>query len=345
MKLSALIKVCSLFFAATTGLFATSVQANNYKPEYKLSIVVSAKSPWEQGAQTWSDLIRERTEGRINIKIHKGASLVQGEQTREFTAIRQGVIDMAVGSTINWSSQVRQLNIFSLPFLMPDDAALDALVQGEVGKQLFALIDKAGVVPLAWGENGFRQISNARQAIQSPEDMQGLKLRVVGSPLYMDIFTALGASPMPMSWAQTQPALASGEVDGQENPLSIYLGSKLYDVGQKYLTLWNYVNDPLVFAVNKNVWNSWTEQDREIVRQGAQEAARQEVALARKGMTPDDDSLLKEIAAHGVEITRLTSEQHQAFVKATRPVFDKWKERIGTELVEQALQDIENRQQ
>lgn len=345
MKFSALIKAFSLFFAAMACLSATGAQANNYKPEYKLSIVVNAKSPWEQGAQIWSDLIRERTEGRINIKIYPGASLVQGEQTREFTAIRQGVIDMAVGSTINWSPQIRQLNIFSMPFLMPDDAALDALVQGEVGKQLFALIDKAGVVPLAWGENGFRQISNARQAIQSPEDMKGLKLRVVGSPLHMDTLTALGASPVPMSWAEAQPALANGAVDGQENPLSIYLGSKLYNAGQKYLTLWNYMNDPLVFVVNKNIWNSWTEQDREIVRQAALDAATQEIAIARKGVTPEDDSLLKEIAGHGVEITSLTPEQHNAFVKATLPVFDKWKERIGVELLDQALKDIENRKQ
>ncbi|GAA4415834.1 exported protein [Advenella faeciporci] len=343
MKFSALVKAFSLFFAAMACLSVTSAQANNYKSEYKLSIVVNATSPWEQGAQIWSDLVRERTEGRINIKIYRGASLVQGEQTREFTAIRQGVIDMAVGSTINWSPQIRQLNIFSMPFLLPDDAALDALVQGEVGKQLFALIDKAGVVPLAWGENGFRQISNARQAIQLPEDMKGLKLRVVGAPLYMDILTALGASPVPMSWAEAQPALANGTVEGQENPLSIYLGSRLYDAGQKYLTLWNYMNDPLVFVVNKNIWNSWTEQDREIVRQAALDAATQEIAIARKGVAPEDDSVLKEIASHGVEIIRLTPEQHNAFVKATRPVFDKWKERIGPELVEQALQDIENR--
>ena len=96
--------------------------AQNYKPEYKLSIVVGTTFPWGQGAEIWSNLVRERTQGRINIKVYPGTSLVQGDQTREFTAIRQGVIDMAVGSTINWSPQVKQLNLFSLPFLMPDYA-------------------------------------------------------------------------------------------------------------------------------------------------------------------------------------------------------------------------------
>ncbi|WP_343720194.1 TRAP transporter substrate-binding protein DctP, partial [Achromobacter dolens] len=140
----------TLCAAAVVGLPAAA-QAQNYKPEYKLSIVVGTTFPWGQGAEIWSNLVRERTQGRINIKVYPGTSLVQGDQTREFTAIRQGVIDMAVGSTINWSPQIKQLNLFSLPFLMPDYAAIDALVQGDVGKEMFKLIEKAGVVPLAWG--------------------------------------------------------------------------------------------------------------------------------------------------------------------------------------------------
>ena len=112
----------ALCAAAVVG--APAALAQNYKAEYKLSIVVGTTFPWGQGAEIWSNLVRERTQGRINIKVYPGTSLVQGDQTREFTAIRQGVIDMAVGSTINWSPQVKQLNLFSLPFLMPDYACL-----------------------------------------------------------------------------------------------------------------------------------------------------------------------------------------------------------------------------
>src|SRR5690606_2760541 len=146
---------------------------------------------WGQGAEIWSNLVRERTDGRINFKLYPGTSLVQGDQTREFTAIRQGLIDVAVGSTINWSPQIRQLNLFSLPFLTPDFAAVDALIHGEVGKQLMTVVEKAGVVPLAWGENGFRQLSNSTRDIKTPDDIKGLKLRVVGSPLFMDTYNAL----------------------------------------------------------------------------------------------------------------------------------------------------------
>ena len=129
---------------------------------------------------------------------------------------------MAVGSTINWSPQVRQLNLFSMPFLMPDFAAIDALTSGEVGTQLFKDIERAGAVPLAWGENGYREISNSKHAIKTPADLKGLKIRVVGSPLFLDTFTALGANPTQMSWADAQPAFASGAVDGQENPIAVY---------------------------------------------------------------------------------------------------------------------------
>lgn len=319
---------------------AGPAHAQNYKSEYKLSIVVGTQFPWGQGAEIWSRLVKERTEGRINIKVYPGTSLVQGDQTREFTAIRQGVIDMAVGSPINWSPQVRALNIFALPFMMPDHAAIDALTQGEVGKQLFGLVDKAGVVPLAWGENGFRQLTNSRHKVSTPADMKGLKLRVVGSPLFIDIFTALGANPTQMSWADAQPALASGAVDGQENPLALIMAAKLHTVGQKHMTLWNYVADPLLFVVNRDVWQSWTEKDREIVRQAAQDAAREQIQIARKGVTPQDPALLQEMRGLGVEITELTPEQHAQFVAATKPVYDKWKKQVGEALVNQAEKDI-----
>src|SRR5215207_6978081 len=154
-----------------------------------MSLVLGPPTPWGQAGKIWADLVKERTAGRINIKLYPGVSLIQGDQTREFSALRQGVIDMAVGSTINWSPQVRQLNLFSLPFLMPDYKAVDAPTKGEVGKQVFGIVEKAGVVPLAWGENGFRELSNSKGVIASPADMKGKKFRVVGSPIFIDTFT------------------------------------------------------------------------------------------------------------------------------------------------------------
>lgn len=335
--------------AAAATLLAVGLPAahaqGKYKDEYRMSLVLGTAFPWGQGGQLWADKVRERTNGRINIKLYPGTSLVQGDQTREFSAIRQGVIDMAVGSTINWSPQVKALNLFSLPFLFPDYAAVDAVVQGEAGKEIFKALEKAGVQPLAWGENGYREISNSKHAITKPEDLKGLKIRVVGSPLFLDTFTALGANPTQMSWADAQPAMASKAVDGQENPLAVYQAAKLQSVGQNHITLWGYMNDPLIFVVNKDVWNSWTPEDREIVRQAAIDAGREEIAIARKGLVEEGKPLVKELEALGVTVTDLNAEQRKAFAEATRSIYDKWKPQIGTNLVEMAEKAIAARKQ
>ena len=329
--------------AAAALAFSTPTLAQSYKSEYRLSVVLGSAFPWGKGAELWAGKVRERTQGRINIKLYPGVSLIQGDQTREFSALRQGVIDLAVGSTINWSPQVKQLNLFSLPFLMPDYAAVDALTQGEVGQRLFQTMEKAGVVPLAWGENGYREISNSKKPIKSPADLKGMKIRVVGSPLFSDTFTALGANPTQMSWADAQPAMASGAVDGQENPLSVYMAAKLYNVAQKHVTTWGYMNDPLIFVVNKDIWASWSPADREIVKQAAIEAGKEEIAIARKGVVEPGKPLLKDIASHGVTVTELSAAERAEFVKATRPVVEKWKGQIGADLVGLAEKAIEAR--
>ncbi|MCC7151651.1 MAG: DctP family TRAP transporter solute-binding subunit [Rubrivivax sp.] len=342
MKLRSLLKF-SLGAAALATFGLAQAQAPlppGYKAEYKMSLVVGTAFPWGKGGEIWANLVKERTQGRINIKLYPGVALVQGDQTREFTAIRQGVIDLAIGSTINWSPQIRELNLFSLPFLMPDYKAIDALTHGEVGKQIFAAVDKAGALPLAWGENGYRELTNSKHAVKSPADLKGLKIRVVGSPLFLDTFTALGANPTQMSWADAQPAFASGAVDGQENPMSIFTAAKLHNVGQKFVTMWGYVADPLIFVVNKDIWASWTPADQAVVRQAALDAGKEEIAIARKGLVEADKPLLKEIAALGVTITQLTPPEREAFVKATRPVYDKWKAQIGAGLVDTAEKAI-----
>ncbi len=316
--------------------------AADYKPEYRLSTVLGPAFTWGKAGERWAELVKQKTDGRINVKLYPGTSLVGGDQTREFSAIRQGVIDLAIGSSINWSPQVKQLNLFSLPFLTPDAKGLDALIKGDVGKDIFAILEKQGVVPLAYGENGFREISNSKHPIKSPADLKGLKIRIVGSPIFIDSFTALGANPTQMSWADAQPALATKAVDGQENPLSVFSIAKLHTLGQNQLSLWGYMADPLIFVVSKQIWNSWSETDRKAVREAAEQAAAENLVAARKGISPGDDALLQSIEKSGVTITRLTPEQRKAFKDATRPVYDKWAATIGKDLVKKAETAIAN---
>jgi tripartite ATP-independent transporter DctP family solute receptor len=329
--MSRLVFICALLAAV-----APAAHSQSYRTEYKLSTVLPVSYPWGKAGERWAEFVKEKTNGRINIKMYPGTSLVGGDQTKEFSAIRQGVIDLAIGSTINWSPQVRQLNLFSLPFLMPDYNAIDALTKGEVGKQIFSLLEKSGVVPLAWGENGFRELSNSKGMIATPADMKGKKFRVVGSPIFIDTFTALGANPTQMSFADAQPALSTGAVDGQENPLSVFVGAKMWTLNQKFLTLWGYTADPLIFVVNKEVWESWTPADRQAVQQAAIQAGAENVVEARKGIAGNDTTVLKQIEGQGVNVTRLTADQRKAFQAASKPVYDKWAQQIGRDLVKAA---------
>jgi TRAP-type C4-dicarboxylate transport system substrate-binding protein len=251
---------------------------------------------------------------------------------------------MAIGSAINWSLQMKELGLFSIPFLIPDYKAIDAITGGEVGKGLFRILESHDVLPLAWGENGFRELSNSRKEIRTPDDLTGMKIRVAGAQIVMDTFSALGADPVRMGWGDVVPALYSGAVDGLETPLAIFTLAKLPATGnQRFLTLWGCVADPLIFAVNKDVWSSWKPEDQKAVRESALEAARENVAAARRGVVPPDDAGIREAEALGVNVIRLSEAEKAGFRKATRPVYEKWARQIGQDLVKKAEEAVARR--
>jgi tripartite ATP-independent transporter DctP family solute receptor len=319
------------------GLAAPWVsRAQALKSEYKLSVVGNRPIPLSEGAFQWADLVTERTQGRINVKVYPGSQLVGGDQTRELLAMRQGVIDFTVSSTINLSPQIREMTLFSMPFLMPGHRAFDALIEGEVGRDLFAVLARREVVPLAWGENGFREISNSKRPIRVPDDLKGMKIRFAAGAIFADIYTALGANPVQMSFADLQPALSTGAVDGQENPINLFLAFKMDTLAQKHLTVWNYCADAGIFHVAKGVWEGFSKADQEIVAESAKEAAKRQIAAARKGITAGDRSSFEELARRGVAVVELSDAEKQVFARATRPVFDKWAGQIGADLVRKA---------
>jgi TRAP-type transport system periplasmic protein len=309
-----------------------------YKAEYKMSTVVPPAFAWGKGGEIFATLVRERTAGRINIKQYPGSSLVQGDQTREFSAMRQGIIDVLCGAPVNWFGTVKELSTFVLPFLIPNHKAWDAVMASDVvQKEYFDLVRKAGAEPLAIGETGFRQISNSKRPILKPDDMKGLKIRVVGSPMYGDIMSTMGANPTFMSWADTQPALASSAIDGQENPLEVFLAAKVHTLGQKYVTKWNYSNDILLFAIANPIWQSWTAADQKIVREAAVDAAKQQTQLVRKLFNED----VERVKALGVQVHVPTTAEMTEWQFASRRVYARWKAQINPSLISKIEQVVE----
>ncbi len=316
--------------ASAVALPRYAYAQNAYKAEYKMSTVVPPAFAWGKGGEIFATLVRERTAGRINIKQYPGSSLVQGDQTREFSAMRQGIIDVLCGAPVNWFGTVRELSPFILPFLFPDHKAWDAVMASDVvQKEYFDLVRRAGAEPLAVGETGYRQISNSKRPILKPEDLNGIKIRVVGSPMYGEIMSSMGANPTFMSWADAQPALASGAVDAQENPLEVFLAAKIHTLGQKFVTKWNYSNDILLFAIANPVWSTWTAQDQQIVRECGIEAAKQQTALVRKLFAED----VEKVRALGVQVHVPTPQETAQWQISIRRTYARWKAQTNPNLV------------
>ena len=323
---------------ASALAFPAIAIGQQYKAEYKMSTVVPPAFAWGKGGEIFANLVRERTAGRINIKQYPGSSLVQGDQTREFSAMRQGVIDVLCGAPINWYSTVRELAVFTLPFITPDHKALDAVLANQpVMSEYFDLVRKAGAEPVGVGETGYRQISNSKRPIIKPDDLKGIKIRVVGSPMYGEIMSTMGANPTFMSWADTQPALASGAVDAQENPLEVFLAAKINTLGQKFVTKWNYSNDILLFAIANDAWKLWSAQDQKIVREAGQDASKQQIGIVRKLFAEDVDR----VKALGVDVHVPTPAELNEWQITTRRVYARWKAQVNSGLISKIEQVVE----
>ena len=354
-------------------VFGSMSFAADYKDEYTLSYNVGPGFPWGIGANYFADIVKDRTDGRINIKPYGGSSLASGKQTSIFMMVRNGSVDMALESTINWSPQIKELNLFALPFFFDNYKEVDAVENGEAGQQILDKIESFGVKPIGWGENGFREITNGKRAIHKPEDLSDLKYRVVGSKIFIDIFKELGSNPLTMNWGEATTGFQQGTVDGQENPIvGVLVPLKIWDF-HEYMTVWNYLIDPLILGINQDVFNSWTEEDQEIVEQAAKDALKFEKMLARYNMddgtakeyvdnmieTGEDLGYAKDFLAsweledgsndpieylkeQGMKVNILTPEEKTVFKEKTQPVFNEWVDVIGEDLVEKAEADKES---
>jgi len=339
----------SVFIALTV-----SAEAADFKKEYKMQINVGPQFYWGMGAQKFSDLVKQRTNGQINIKPYWGSALLKGAQLKSAQLVANGVIDCAMESTINISPVITEANIFALPFFINNFENLDKMEYGQTGKAIFKAMDAKGLVGLAWAENGFRQVTNSKLAIRTPADVKGLRLRVVGSPIFIDTFRQLGADPVNMNWGDAVTAFGQGVVDGQENPVGVLVPVQIWQY-HKYATFWNYLVDPVIFYWNKKQWNAFPKDIQKILKESAEEAAMFEKALCRAGLDGQKSlDLLKSkfdyamevpepvkfMESKGMTVTFLSDDERNAFIEATKPLYEKWVPKIGEGLYKQALADM-----
>ena len=315
----------ALATALVTGLGAGTALAETLR----LSHNTGDGTTWHQGAERFGELLAERTDGELALRVFPNAQLAGGDQMRQADMVGRGALDFVMTSAINVTPLVQEMAVFSLPYLYENYAQVDATTaDGGPAEALREILREKGIEVLAWGENGFREVTNNTRPITSPEDMRGLNMRVAG-PMYIDVMNALGANPQQMQWTETMTALQQGVVDGQENPIgAVIIPQQVYEV-QSYLTAWHYSYDPIFLGMSKEKFDAADAETQAMLREVAAEAMDYQRQITREG-TETGIAFLRE---KGMEVYEPSPEELEAFRTATQPAFDQWAERVGPELV------------
>ncbi len=304
----------------------------------KLSHITAPGSTWDRGAKAFADFLEASTAGAdgpaLRVRVFPGGRLAFGKQETELQMVRSGAIDMAIVSTIILGLYLdKRYDAFSLPWLVHDHDQARALCDGAFGTAALSWLESYDLVGLAWGVNGFRQVTNSKRPVRVPDDLAGLKIRVAGSDIFRDIFGCFGAQPLTMNFGELMTSLEQGVVDGQENPLSIIDSSRLYEC-QDHVTIWNYVYDPLILVINAERWKRLSPIQQGLLR----DAAKQAMDRQRQLVEQDDHTLPVELAKQGMEIVALSKSQRAAFQAKARPIYERYRSRIGTEVVDRIIQ-------
>ena len=336
MKKSLIFVLClvvafSLVLAGCGGKKEEPKKTEAKKISIKMSVTTPAEtSPWNIAAKKWAELVKERTKGRVEITTFPNEQLSSGNQQKGIEQVAAGITGASIHSTIIYSVIEPKLAVVSMPWILPNNAAVDKAMKGAPGEEIKKLVRAKGIEPLAFGENGFRHWTNSKKPLTSPEDMKGLKMRVPGMKMYISLFKAMGADPTAMSFSEVFTALQQGTIDGQENPISVIYTSKLQEV-QKYLTICNYSYDPLVLGINKKLYDSMDKETQDILKKAAEEAMALNIKLTREDEAKQLEDMKKK---NGLQVNVLTPEQIKVFQGTTTAVYKEQEPIIGKALLD-----------
>jgi tripartite ATP-independent transporter DctP family solute receptor len=316
-----------LIAAMAGGLFAAApAMAQNAR----LGYVPTEDHPVGQASRHFAKLVEEKTDGRIKIETFGNGVL--GSEPDMQASVQAGFIDIMVGPTPNLVGVVPQFMIYDLPFFYKDFAAVDSVMDGEVGAKLFSqLNEKTGMVGLAWWDNGFRHMTNKIRPINTVEDMAGINIRVIPNPLFIATWTALGTNPTPLPWPELYSALENGAVDAQETPYALIYTARFYEV-QSHLAKTGHVYTPFVLLASQKWFGGLSDKDKALVMEAAKESATFQREVSRKSA----EDLEQELVSKGFKITQPTPEALAAMSARVAPVVKEYSEKIGTDVVEQA---------
>lgn len=313
----------TVILGLTLGL-ASSVFANEFSDmdpvTLRLAHVVNEQDGFHIAAVKFQELVSERTEGAVTIEIYPNAAL--GDERTLLEGMQIGTVDMGVITNGPVANFVEEMAVFELPFLFssPEDAY--AILDGPIGQELLDKLSEVNLKGLAYAERGFRNLTNSERPVRHPDDIDGLRVRVMENPVYVDTFRELGANAVPMAWTEALTAMQQGTIDGQENPVNVVHSFKLNET-QGYMTMSRHTYAPAIFVMGMPVWNRLPEAAQGVIEQAAQEAAEYE----RKVNAEMESEQLAELRASGMEIVE--DPDIEAFQAAVAPVYEKYGTQFG----------------
>jgi tripartite ATP-independent transporter DctP family solute receptor len=285
------------------------------------------------GAKKLAELMSAKSDGRIKAKLFPSATL--GGDAQVISSLQGGTIDITVVSTGLLSTMNKDFAVYYLPMVFNDAKEADAVVDSPLGQKLLDKLPEKGLVGLAYWEHGFRNVTNSKRPITKWEDFQGLKFRVIQIPIFVDIYTALGANAVPMPFPELYTALEQKAVDGQETALPTIATANFAEV-QKFLSTTRIVYDPLVVLISKKTWDRMSPQDQKIVA----DAAREATAYERKLNREREAAMLKESPAKGMAVNDVTQVERERMRERLKPVTEKYAKQVDPVLLAEFMSEV-----
>jgi len=322
--------------AVSAGIFAAVVTVAGFaatasaEPEvvFRAAHSSATTSTGHQAFEFLDKELREKTGGRLGLEIFPNSQL--GGERELVENIQLGNVDLAFVSSAPVASFNSSFFAFDIPFLFKSREQAYAVLDGEVGKEILASLDKVGMVGLAYWENGFRQLTNSKKEIRSPEDLSGMKMRTMENEVHIATWRAAGANPAPLAFNELFTALQQGTFDAQEGPINLFYDMKFNEV-QKYISKTNHIYSPWPLLGNPEKLAELSEEDRAIFDQAVKDATAYQRKLAKEA----DDKAEK--AMTEVKFTTLSDEELARFAAKASPIMDVVKKKAGADLVDRLV--------
>ena len=315
--------------SALLCLFLAAPAFANKPIVIKFSHVVAENTPKGQMANKFKALVEERLAGKVEVKVYPSSQLFGDKKVLQ--AMLLGDVQMAAPSLSKFKTYTKTLQLFDLPFLFKDMAAVDRFQQSEDGQKLLSSLSKKGLVGLGYLHNGMKQLS-ASKILKVPADAKGLKFRIMGSDVLAAQFQAVGAAPLKKPFSEVFTLLQTKAIDGQENTWSNIYSKKFYEV-QPYITESDHGVLDYMVVTSKAFWNSLPDDIRPVIKKSLDEA----ITLGNKVANEKSVSDKQKIADSGrSEIITLTDAERNQWVEAMKPVWKQFEDQIGKDLIEAA---------